>query len=73
MRICREAIRPHMRAAGQSKDIRELCQPDAGGKDLLKQAITKLGLSARAYDRILIVATILVTLHMTTSLRLGTW
>ena len=37
---------------------------------MLKQAITKLGLSARAYDRILIVATILVTLHMTTSLRL---
>ena len=40
----------------QSKEIREFCQPDAGGEDLLKQAITKLGLSARAYDRILKVA-----------------
>ncbi len=29
---------------------REFCQPDKGGEDLLKQAITKLGLSARAYD-----------------------
>ncbi len=40
----------------QSKEIREFCQPDTGGEDLLKQAITKLGLSARAYDRILKVA-----------------
>ncbi len=40
----------------QSKEIREFCQPDKGGEDLLKQAITKLGLSARAYDRILKVA-----------------
>lgn len=54
MGTCREAIRPDISADGQqSKEIREFCQPDAGGEDLLKQAITKLGLSARAYDRIL--------------------
>ncbi len=40
----------------QSKEIREFCQPDKQGEELLKQAITKLGLSARAYDRILKVA-----------------
>jgi len=37
----------------QSKEIREFCKLDAAGEDLLKMAITKLGLSARAYDRIL--------------------
>ncbi len=40
----------------QSKEIREFCQADKAGEELLKQAITKLGLSARAYDRILKVA-----------------
>lgn len=37
----------------ESKDIREYCKLDAAGEELLKMAITKLGLSARAYDRIL--------------------
>jgi magnesium chelatase family protein len=37
----------------QSKDIRENCRLDAAGEELLKMAITKLGLSTRAYDRIL--------------------
>jgi magnesium chelatase family protein len=36
----------------QSKDIHEFCKLDAAGEELLKMAITKLGLSARAYDRI---------------------
>jgi len=40
----------------QSKDIRKYCQVDDTGKALLKSAITKLGLSARAYDRILKVS-----------------
>jgi magnesium chelatase family protein len=40
----------------QSKDIQSFCKLDAAGKELLKMAITKLGLSARAYDRILKVA-----------------
>lgn len=40
----------------QSKDIKEFCRVDAAGEELLKMAITKLGLSARAYDRILKVA-----------------
>ncbi len=40
----------------QSKDIREFCALDAVGEELLKMAITRLGLSARAYDRILKVS-----------------
>ncbi|RCK74047.1 MAG: MG(2+) CHELATASE FAMILY PROTEIN / ComM-related protein [Ignavibacteriae bacterium] len=40
----------------QSKDIKEFCQIDSAGEELLKMAITKLGLSARAYDRILKVS-----------------
>ena len=37
----------------QSKDIQSFCRLNAAGEELLKMAITKLGLSARAYDRIL--------------------
>jgi len=40
----------------QSREIEEFCATDAAGEELLKMAITKLGLSARAYDRILKVA-----------------
>lgn len=47
--------RPHLfsNADMQSKEIREFCKIDETGEELLKMAITKLGLSARAYDRIL--------------------
>jgi magnesium chelatase family protein len=40
----------------QSNEIRKYCKVDDSGQELLKNAITKLGLSARAYDRILKVA-----------------
>jgi magnesium chelatase family protein len=40
----------------QSKDIQTYCKLDTAGEELLKMAITKFGLSARAYDRILKVA-----------------
>lgn len=39
-----------------SKEIKEFCQIDSAGEELLKMAMTKLGLSARAYDRILKVS-----------------
>jgi len=39
-----------------SKEIRKYCQLDKTGEELLKLAMTKLGLSARAYDRILKVS-----------------
>ncbi len=40
----------------QSRDIRKHCPVDERGQELLKMAITQLGLSARAYDRILKVS-----------------
>jgi magnesium chelatase family protein len=40
----------------QSKDIKEFCRIDHASEELMKMAITKLGLSARAYDRILKVS-----------------
>ena len=40
----------------ESKEIKEFCQIDAAGAELLKTAMNRLGLSARAYDRILKVS-----------------
>jgi magnesium chelatase family protein len=39
-----------------SKTVRTICEIDAAGEALLKNAMQRLGLSARAYDRILKVA-----------------
>jgi len=39
-----------------SRDIRKFCQPEASGEKLLESAMARLGLSARAYTRILKVA-----------------
>ena len=39
-----------------SKEVRKFCKLDSAGEELLKMAMTKLGLSARAYDRILKVS-----------------
>jgi magnesium chelatase family protein len=39
-----------------SKEVREFCKLDTASAELLKMAMTKLGLSARAYDRILKVS-----------------
>ena len=47
------------------------CMPNSTGEELLKMAITKLGLSARAYDRILKVARTIADLAQATSIRPG--
>jgi magnesium chelatase family protein len=39
-----------------TKEVREFCMLDTSGSEILKMAMTKLGLSARAYDRILKVS-----------------
>ncbi|MDQ3048381.1 MAG: YifB family Mg chelatase-like AAA ATPase [Bacteroidota bacterium] len=46
----------HCNAQMSSKQLREICRIDETGNQLLKTAMERLGLSARAYDRILKVA-----------------
>ncbi|MEH6304861.1 YifB family Mg chelatase-like AAA ATPase [Olivibacter sp. CPCC 100613] len=46
----------HNNAQMNTKKVRELCKVNSEGQTLLKNAMEKLGLSARAYDRILKVA-----------------
>ncbi len=46
--------KPNSRLA--TKEIDRLCKPDEAGENLLKQAISRLSLSARAYHRILKLA-----------------
>jgi magnesium chelatase family protein len=53
----------------QSKEIREFCKIDSDGEGLLKMAMTKLGLSARAYDRILKVARTIADLGASDEIR----
>ena len=40
----------------ESRHLREFCKIEEAAQELLRVAITQLGLSARAYDRILKVA-----------------
>lgn len=46
----------HANAQMPSRLVREHCQLDDAGQNLLKMAMNRLGLSARAYDRILKVS-----------------
>ncbi|SDQ01525.1 magnesium chelatase family protein [Mucilaginibacter sp. OK268] len=46
----------HANAQMSPQMVRDLCKIDAAGQTLLKRAMEKLGLSARAYDRILKVS-----------------
>ncbi len=43
-------------ATMSSKQIRQFCKLDSAGETLLKQAMTELGLSARAHDKVLRIA-----------------
>lgn len=47
-----------------NKQLEEVCQLDAAGQSLLEQAMSRLGLSARAYHRILKVARTIADLAM---------
>ncbi|MDN5200593.1 YifB family Mg chelatase-like AAA ATPase [Fulvivirgaceae bacterium BMA10] len=46
----------HSNAMMQSQKVKKICQINEAGRTLLKTAMEKLGLSARAYDRILKVS-----------------
>ncbi|WP_257670761.1 YifB family Mg chelatase-like AAA ATPase [Parapedobacter tibetensis] len=51
-------VEPHIHCNAQMnpKTVREICNVDEAGQALLKTAMERLGLSARAYDRILRVS-----------------
>lgn len=51
-----KALGIHSNAQMGPKRVREICSLNAAGQTLLKNAMERLGLSARAYDRILKVA-----------------
>ncbi len=56
-------------AGMQVGDIRRFCLLDGAGEELLKTAITKIGLSARAYDRILKVGRTIADLAASDEIR----
>jgi magnesium chelatase family protein len=62
---------PHLFANAHmdTRDIRRFCPVDDGSKTLLRAAITRLGLSARAYDRILKVARTVADLECTADIQ----
>lgn len=51
-----------------SKEVKEYCRLDEAGSELLRLAMTKLGLSARAYDRILKVSRTIADLDSSESI-----
>jgi len=59
----------HNNAQMSSKDINEFCKLDEAGQGLLKKAMEKLSLSARAYDRIIKVARTIADLDNSTSIK----
>ena len=60
----------HSNAHMPSAMVREVCQIDKAGQTLLKTAMTKLQLSARAYDRILKVARTAADLSASENIRI---
>jgi magnesium chelatase family protein len=58
VQIARFGAKPDLHANAQMspKMVRDLCKISEAGQNLLKKAMEKLGLSARAYDRILKVS-----------------
>ena len=60
----------HSNAMMPSQMVKEICEINAGGKALLKTAMERLGLSARAYDRILKVSRTIADLAGTPDIRI---
>lgn len=53
------------------KQIRKYCQLEADSKDILKRAMDKMGLSARAYDRILKVSRTIADLENSENIKVN--
>ncbi|HEX9023951.1 MAG TPA: YifB family Mg chelatase-like AAA ATPase [Geobacteraceae bacterium] len=64
-----KGTRVHCNAQMTSRHIRKYCEPDAAGHRLLEVVTEKLGLSARAYTRILKVARTIADLEGNESIR----
>jgi magnesium chelatase family protein len=60
----------HSNSQIPSKMLREVCRIDETGNQLLKTAMEKLGLSARAYDRILKVSRTIADLDQAADIRI---
>ena len=58
----------HCNAQMDSKEIQQYCKIDETGSTILKNAMDKMGLSARAYDRILKVARTIADLDHSTKI-----
>lgn len=65
----KESQNIHSNAQMSSVQVRERCRIDAEGRRLLKIAMEKLGLSARAYDRILKVARTIADMEQETDIK----
>src|SRR5690606_20258753 len=61
--------RIHSNAQMSPKQVREVCAIDEAGHVLLKTAMERLGLSARAYDRILRVARTIADMEASTPIK----
>lgn len=59
----------HCNAQMTSKMLRKYCEIDAAGQTILKNAMEKLGLSARAYDRILKVSRTIADLEGSSTIK----
>jgi magnesium chelatase family protein len=60
----------HSNAMMPSQMVKDICQINTAGRALLKTAMERLGLSARAYDRILKVARTIADLAATEEIRI---
>ncbi len=62
---------PHIFNNGDmgSREVRVYCKLDEAGEELLKMAMTKIGLSARAYDRILKVSRTIADLEQSENIQ----
>ena len=61
----------HSNAAMTSKEIKAFCELDRNGKKILESSIEQLGLSARAYDRILKVSRTIADLDSSENIQIN--
>ena len=61
----RAESRPIPNARMRTADVRRVCRPDSGGRELLRRAMDRFDLSARGHDRVLKVARTIADLEGT--------